>query len=237
MEAPCCDVWRWHFFVLIRPAIYYLWKKRSQKRTDILLTGLCEAGKTVTFSQLLFNELRETFTSISENSGSYAIDDTGKEVQVIDIPGHERLRNRFVDQYKRTAKGIVYVVDSVNVQKDIRDVAEWVFKPLVIERETSARLAMPRGSMQFLLRMDSSFLYTLLADPATSSVPFLIACNKQDETLAKGSSVIRPLLEKELYVSNVRAMSATCVGCLTLAGYLLQESRPKFPPKSIEIGG
>lgn len=88
------------------------------------MTGLCDAGKTVTFSQLLFNELCETFTSISENCGSYAIDDTGKDVQVIDIPGHERLRNRFLDQYKRTAKGIVYVVDSVNVQKDIRDVAE-----------------------------------------------------------------------------------------------------------------
>lgn len=43
---------------------------------------------------------------------------------VIDIPGHERLRNRFVDQYKRTAKGIVYIVDSVSVQKEIRDVAE-----------------------------------------------------------------------------------------------------------------
>lgn len=89
-----------------------------------MLTGLCEAGKTATFSQLLFNELRETFTSISENSGSYANDGSGKDVPVIDIPGHERLRNRFVDQYKRTAKGIVYVVDSVSVQREIRDVAE-----------------------------------------------------------------------------------------------------------------
>lgn len=88
------------------------------------MTGLCEAGKTATFSQLLFNELRETFTSISENSGYYSIDGTSKIVQVVDIPGHERLRNRFVDQYKRIAKGIVYVVDSANIQKEIRDVAE-----------------------------------------------------------------------------------------------------------------
>lgn len=112
-------------FVVVLTAIYYLWKKRSQKRTDVLLTGLCEAGKTVTFSQLLFNELRETFTSISENSANYSIDESGKDMQVIDVPGHERLRNRFVDQYKRTAKGIIYVVDSVTVQKDVRDVAEY----------------------------------------------------------------------------------------------------------------
>lgn len=47
--------------------------------------------------------------------------------------------------------------------------------------------------------MDSfSFLYTILADPVTSSVPVLILCNKQDETLAKGSAVIKSLLEKEL---------------------------------------
>lgn len=120
--------WHYFFFLLLqcarRLAIYYLWKKRSQKRTHVLLTGLCEAGKTATFSQLLFNELRETFTSISENSGYYSIDGTSKIVQVVDIPGHERLRNRFVDQYKRIAKGIVYVVDSANIQKEIRDVAE-----------------------------------------------------------------------------------------------------------------
>lgn len=47
-----------------------------------------------------------------------------------------------------------------------------------------------------------SFLYTILSDSTTSSVPVLILCNKQDETLAKGSSVIKKLLEKEMYVLN-----------------------------------
>lgn len=44
----------------------------------------------------------------------------------------------------------------------------------------------------------SSYLYTVLADPSVSSVPVLIACNKQDETFAKGSAVVKTLLEKEL---------------------------------------
>lgn len=45
---------------------------------------------------------------------------------MVDIPGNERLRNRFLEQYKYLAKGVVFVIDSVTVQKDIRDVAEWV---------------------------------------------------------------------------------------------------------------
>lgn len=43
-----------------------------------------------------------------------------------------------------------------------------------------------------------SYLYTILADSALSGTPILILCNKQDETMAKGSVVIQTLLEKEL---------------------------------------
>lgn len=40
-----------------------------------------------------------------------------------------------------------------------------------------------------------------MADPSVASVPFLIACNKQDETLAKGSAIVKALLEKEMYAN------------------------------------
>lgn len=43
-----------------------------------------------------------------------------------------------------------------------------------------------------------SYLYTILADNALSTTPVLILCNKQDETMAKGSVVVQNLLEKEL---------------------------------------
>jgi len=152
--------------VLITIAIYFLWKKKSFKKTDALLVGLCESGKTLLFSQLLFNEFKDTFTSIAENVGEYINEENGKSVRVVDIPGHERLRLRFFDQYKNSAKGIIFLVDSVTVQKDIRDVAD--------------------------------FLYTILADSSTTSTPILILCNKQDETLAKSSTVIKSLLEKEI---------------------------------------
>lgn len=97
-------------------------KKRRTSRTDILLTGLCDSGKTLLFSQLIYSKHKETFTSIAENVADYVV--KGTEMRVVDIPGDERLRGKFFDQFKSSAKGIVYLVDSVTFQKDIRDVAE-----------------------------------------------------------------------------------------------------------------
>lgn len=85
--------------------------------------GLCESGKTLLFSQLLHSIVSETFTSIAENIGNYELKN-GLNLRVVDIPGHERLRDRFFDQYKKTAKGILFLIDSITIQKDIRDVAE-----------------------------------------------------------------------------------------------------------------
>lgn len=98
-------------------AIYFLWKSKSQRRTDLLLNGLCESGKTLIFSQLLHNETRETFTSIAENVGEYSMEGSDGVLRIIDSPGHERLQSN--------GQRIIFVVDSVTVQKDIRDVAEY----------------------------------------------------------------------------------------------------------------
>lgn len=95
-------------------------------------------------------------------------------MKIVDIPGHERLRYKFFDQFKLSAKGLVYVIDSVTFQKDIRDVAE--------------------------------YLYNLLSDSIIQKKPVLILCNKQDQTMAKGSVVIKTLLEKEM---NLLRMTKT----------------------------
>ncbi|XP_059489361.1 signal recognition particle receptor subunit beta [Neocloeon triangulifer] len=89
-------------------------------------------------------------------------------LKIIDIPGHERVRGKFFDQHKQNARGIAFIVDSSTLQSNIRDVAE--------------------------------YLYSLLTDQvvASSSPWFLIVCNKQDQTMAKGSSAVKKLLEKEL---------------------------------------
>lgn len=102
---------------------------------------------------------------------------TSKSLRLVDLPGQERLRNKFFDQYKNSAKAIVYVIDSVTIQKEIRDVAE--------------------------------YLYTILLEPAVQSYspPVLILCNKQDQPLAKGSQVIKSLLEKEMNLVRVTKSS------------------------------
>lgn len=48
-----------------------MWRKTKTARTDILLLGPSDAGKTYLFSQLLFSEDKETFTSITANTGIY----------------------------------------------------------------------------------------------------------------------------------------------------------------------
>lgn len=72
--------------------------------------------------QLLHGKFPATFTSIKENVGDYQAG--GSSVKLVDIPGHYRVRDKCFELYKDRAKGIVFVVDSVSVQKEIRDVAE-----------------------------------------------------------------------------------------------------------------
>lgn len=87
---------------------------------------------------------------------------------MVDLPGFHSIRQQFFEKYKDYSKGIVYVVDSVTLAKNVRDAA--------------------------------NVLYNMLIDPVVikNRPDILILCNKQDQTLAKGSSVIKSMLEKEL---------------------------------------
>ncbi|XP_075215794.1 signal recognition particle receptor beta [Lycorma delicatula] len=157
--------------VFITLVLFALWRRRKNARRGILVMGLCDSGKTLIFSHLLYKRYVMTHTSIKENIGDYLI--KNDFLRIIDIPGHERLRGKFFDQYKSICRGVIFIIDSVTFQKEIRDVAE--------------------------------FLYVLLTDPvlAKSNTRFLIVCNKQDQTMAKGSNVIKSLLEKELNLLRV----------------------------------
>ncbi|XP_030372478.1 signal recognition particle receptor subunit beta [Scaptodrosophila lebanonensis] len=113
-------------FIIV--AIFVILRRRSSGRRDFLLTGLCEAGKSSIFMQLLHDKFPETFTSIKENVGDYV---SGRlSARLVDIPGHYRVRDKCFDVYKRKAKGLIFVVDSVSVQKEIRDVADSLYTVL-----------------------------------------------------------------------------------------------------------
>lgn len=109
------------FFVFFS-VILFLIKKRGVKRTDILLAGLCDSGKTLLYSLILNGNEVETFTSLKENLGFLTLPNS--VMRLVDLPGHERLRLRLLDTYKNSTKAIVYVVSSSTVQKEVKDVAE-----------------------------------------------------------------------------------------------------------------
>ncbi|PBC31643.1 signal recognition particle receptor subunit beta [Apis cerana] len=158
--------------IIITIVLFAIWHKRRSIGNSILLTGLSDAGKTLIYAHLLCSKFVKTHTSVKENIGDIIINN--RSLKIVDIPGHERLRYKFFDQFKLSAKGLVYVIDSVTFQKDIRDVAE--------------------------------YLYNLLSDSVIQKKPILILCNKQDQTMAKGSVVIKTLLEKEM---NLLRMTKT----------------------------
>ena len=54
---------------LILVVFIFVWKRGLVSRRGICLVGLCEAGKTLIFSQLIYKKAIESFTSMKENVG------------------------------------------------------------------------------------------------------------------------------------------------------------------------
>ncbi|KAK9744788.1 Signal recognition particle receptor beta subunit [Popillia japonica] len=161
--------------VLITLVLFLIYRSRTVRRRSILLTGLCNSGKTVLFARLVHGQLIKTFTSMKENTGEYAIN--GSSLKIIDIPGHERVRDKFFDQYKPEAKAIVYVVDSTLIQEEIRDIAEYLYNILSCP------------------------------DIANNKINVLILCNKRDISASKDWSTVKTMLERELTTLQITKSS------------------------------
>lgn len=138
--------------------------------------GLSDSGKTLLFSQLVAKKKVGTYTSIKENTTSYEVPKKAS-LNLIDLPGNDRTRAKFVDQFKHLARALVFVVDSVNFTREVRDVAEFLYG----------------------LLCDNVITH--------HSPPFLVVCNKQDQALAKSTKVIQSQLEKEMNVLRTTRMS------------------------------
>ena len=155
-------------FVTVFISLTTLLCKKGSRRQAVLICGPCDSGKTLLFSQLLHKTKIETFTSMKENVGVLDIPENRKKPVVIDLPGHERIRYKCLDNQKESAMGIIYVLDAATITKGIRDATEFLFRIL----------------------SDPSI--------HSNRTPILVICNKQDMTLAKGSKVIQRELAKEI---------------------------------------
>ncbi|XP_015685441.1 signal recognition particle receptor subunit beta-like, partial [Protobothrops mucrosquamatus] len=173
--------------------IWKIFQARKSSRTAVLLAGLCDSGKTLLFVRLLTENFRNTQTSITDSSALYRVkNDKNRNVTLIDLPGHESLRLQFLDRFKAAARAIVFVVDSVAFQREMKDVAE--------------------------------FLYQLLTDNTIlkNAPPLLIACNKQDVTMAKSSKLIQQQLERELNTLRVTLSAAPSTMDSSSSGSVIQ---------------
>ncbi|KAG0191885.1 hypothetical protein DFQ28_010671 [Apophysomyces sp. BC1034] len=101
--------------------------KKKQTGSTLLLLGISDAGKTAMYTQLRFGKKASTVTSIKENEGPITLFD--KTFDLVDMPGHERVRYRFAD-YLPVTRAIVFVVDSSTVNRSIRSVAEYLYNIL-----------------------------------------------------------------------------------------------------------
>ena len=110
---------------------------------DVLITGICDSGKTTILSQLVSGKTGQTYTSMNHNRFSLPVENKAA-VELVDVPGSDRVRGQVIifihaiwvlmivkyvqviDQFSGSARAVVFVVDSNTVSKQVRDVAEYL---------------------------------------------------------------------------------------------------------------
>lgn len=165
--------------VVLSIVVWKLLQGRTTSRRAVLLVGICDAGKTLLFIRLLSGKFKKTQTSITDSSAVYRVkNDKVTTLTVIDLPGYDSLRYQFLERFKAAARAVIFVVDSAAFQKEVREVAEFLYSILT----------------------DSVIL--------RNAPPLLIACNKQDITMSKSAKLIQQQLEKELNTLRVTRAAA-----------------------------
>lgn len=150
--------------IIVVVVTYLLTKKLKKGVSIVLLTGLSDAGKTALFTKVVYNRTKKSVTSLKENEGR--LDDLN--LQLIDLPGADRLRDRYWEQYRNKARSVVFVIDSTTIEDKIRELSEYLYNLL-----------------------SDGIIYR-------NKIQFIIACHKQDLNNSKKAAYIKPFIEKEL---------------------------------------
>lgn len=161
-------------FVLLR-----ICSGKGRKGDSILLIGLSESGKTA-LATLLSGDFQTAPLTVTSMKAYEIVAKISKSrtCTVIDLPGFDRLRPRFWEEYKARARALIFVIDSLAFLSNARDVADFLYDIL---------------SDKFV---------------SSSKIPILIACNKQDAARAKSCNVITRQLEREMNaIRETRASS------------------------------
>ena len=90
---------------------------------DVLICGVCDSGKTTLLSQLISGKVVQTYTSMTHNKMTFPVENK-TSVELVDVPGHERVRGQVIETFSGSARAVIFMVDSNTISKQIRDVAE-----------------------------------------------------------------------------------------------------------------
>ena len=116
----------------------------------LLIIGPCGSGKTVMWHQLVNGEAPPlgVVASMQENEG---ICHQVKGLKIIDVPGHERLKNVRENQLKECG-AILYMVDSCVVEPHRTEAAEELFDvlthPSVLRRKVPVLIACNKSDLE-----------------------------------------------------------------------------------------
>lgn len=146
----------------------------SRPRNIYLITGLSGSGKTSLFSVLRTKKQVSTYTSIKSNVTYFRpVSDEGEPLtenplHIVDVPGHEKLRNLEISRIIPEIKAIVVMVDSFTASKTISQVAEMLYDLLVLKQVVEYQ------------------------------IPVLVVANKRDLATSVTPERLKTLLESEI---------------------------------------
>ena len=63
---------------------------------EVLITGICDSGKTTILCQLVAGSTRQTYTSMQHNTFPFPVDNK-PAVQLVDVPGSDRVRGQVAE--------------------------------------------------------------------------------------------------------------------------------------------
>jgi len=90
-------------------ALIWWWTSRKRLGRVVLVCGVSDSGKTSVLGQLVAGKALETVTSMIENRHTW-IAEGGSSVDLVDVPGSERVRAPLVEKYGPGSRGILFVV-------------------------------------------------------------------------------------------------------------------------------
>jgi len=129
LEQPMVVALLITFILIVITSLYFIILGRK-KGISIVFTGPTETGKTSIFVHLLNKVGKETVTSTVANVGEFQTQSSKQTLLLKDLPGHDRVRNKWWESHKSRLRGVVCVLDAAGGAKAIRDAADVLYTVL-----------------------------------------------------------------------------------------------------------